>query len=95
MIKLKVNCPKCDAELYLNEKTLEFRCQRVNWIRKGKKKIKQVCNVKLSGRVGTWFGGSKLSIDQIVHLTYRWITSKYTVHNIHFHTGVSKWSIID
>lgn len=94
LVNSNITCPKCDSLLELKDKLI-FRCDRKRRVTRNKKKVVERCNFYKSARKGTWFSNSKLSVDDIVSLTFLWTRTARTVKECVRELRCSKTTVID
>ena len=95
LLRKHVKCDACGEVVQVNKDTLLYRCNRRHTKRIGHKRKEVRCTFNKGARVGTWFGGSVLSLEQILEITYIWATRNPLIKDIVHETGVSKATIID
>lgn len=97
VIKREYECEKCGSKIEMNDKW-EFKCRKRYEVSKGekKKKVKMQCDFYKSARVDTWFGGSHLSVPDIIYFTALWCFVPHPRHALLEHElQVSSKTVVD
>lgn len=94
LIKSKINCAVCGAELEMN-KNYVFRCNKRSRVLVKTKKVFQPCNFYQSAFKGTWFSRAHLSVKEVLTLSYLWIQNGCTPSECERETRLSSKSVFD